>query len=104
MDIPPIHPGYAGDITKRLAAHHSSAALREFPPGKDHMIAVRRILQWVNFVVCPYDGTNLKAVGRPSSLAVPLPMLCPTCDRRFELAGGNVIEQPPDETGDGSET
>ena len=41
------------------------------------MIAVRRILQWVDFVVCPYDGTNLKAVGRPSSLAVPLPMLEP---------------------------
>jgi hypothetical protein len=83
---------------------YSHAALREFPPGKDHMIAVRRILQWVNFVVCPYDGTNLKAAGRPSSLAVPLPMLCPTCGRRFELAGGNVIEQPPDETGGGSET
>jgi hypothetical protein len=68
------------------------------------MIVVRRILQWVNFVVCPYDGTNLKAVARPSSLAVPLPMLCPTCGRRFELARGNVTEQPQDETGDGSET
>ena len=66
-------------------------------------MAVRRILPGVNFVVCPYDGTNLKAAGRPSSLAVPLPMLCPACGRRFELARGDVIERPPDEAGDGSE-
>lgn len=57
----------------------------------------------MNFVVCPYDGTNLKAAGQPSSLAVPLPMLCPACGRRFELARGNVVEQPSDETEDGSE-
>jgi hypothetical protein len=30
-------------------------------------------------------------------------MLCPACGRRFELARGNVIEQTPDETEDGSE-
>jgi len=29
-------------------------------------------------------------------------MLCPVCGRRFELAHGEVIEQSPDETGDGS--
>jgi hypothetical protein len=57
----------------------------------------------VNFVVCPYDGTNLKAAGRLSSLGEPLPMQCPACGRRFELDRGNVTEQPPDETGDGSE-
>jgi hypothetical protein len=57
----------------------------------------------VNFVVCPYDGTNLKAVGRPSNLTEPLPMQCPACGRRFELARGDVIEQPPDETEGGSE-
>jgi hypothetical protein len=38
MDIPPIHPGYAGDITKRLAAHHSSAALK-----LSNLASVRRI-------------------------------------------------------------
>jgi hypothetical protein len=57
----------------------------------------------VNFVVCPYDGTNLKAAGRPVSLAVPLPMLCPACGRRFEFDRGNVVEHPPDETEGSSE-
>ena len=61
------------------------------------------ILRLVNFVVCPYDGARLKAAGRPPRLTVSLPMLCPACGRRFELAHGEVIEQPPDETEDGSE-
>jgi hypothetical protein len=30
-------------------------------------------------------------------------MLCPACGRQFELAHGNVIEQSPYETEDGSE-
>jgi hypothetical protein len=63
---------------------------------------VRRILQCVNFVVCPYDGSNLKAVGRPPSLAVSLPMLCPECGTRFELTDGEVIEAPPDAGEQGS--
>jgi len=59
----------------------------------------------VKFVVCPYDGTNLKAAGRPAGLAVPLPLplLCPACGRRFELDRGNVVEQTPEETEGGSD-
>lgn len=57
----------------------------------------------VNFVVCPYDGTNLKATGRPFGLAASLPMLCPDCGRRFELVNGEVIEPPPDALGGGTE-
>jgi len=57
----------------------------------------------VNFVVCPYDGTKLKAVGRSPGLAVPPPLLCPECGRRFELADGKIIELPPDAIEDGSE-
>jgi hypothetical protein len=56
----------------------------------------------MDFVVCPHDGTNLKAAGRPAGLAAPLPMLCPACGRRFELDQGYVVEQPPDETESGS--
>ncbi len=78
----------------------SPCEVSSFLLGKDRMTAVRRILQQVNFVVCPYDGTNLKAAGRPSSLAEPLPMLCSACGRRFELVRGNVVERPPDETED----
>ncbi len=65
------------------------------------MTMVRRILRWVNFAVCPYDGINLKAVGRPLGLAGPLPMRCPECGRRFELADGEVTE-PPDAVEDDS--
>lgn len=65
------------------------------------MATVRRILRWVNFVVCPYDGVNLKAVGRPLGLAGSLPVRCPECGRRFELADGEVIE-PPDAVEDDS--
>jgi len=54
-------------------------------------------------VVCPYDGANLKTAGRPLGLAAPLPMLCPECGRRFELANGEVSEPPPDTMGDGTE-
>jgi hypothetical protein len=57
----------------------------------------------VNFVTCPYDGTNLKATGKPLSLSVTVPMQCPACGRRFELDRGNVIEQPPGGTDDGPE-
>ncbi|MBV9449832.1 MAG: hypothetical protein JO345_28465 [Streptosporangiaceae bacterium] len=57
----------------------------------------------MNFVVCPYDGANLKTAGRPLGLAAPLPMLCPECGRRFELANGEVSEPPPDTMGDGTE-
>jgi hypothetical protein len=73
-------------------------ALRaEFPPGygPDN-------LSRVDFVVCPYDGTNLKVAGQPTGLAVPLPMLCPACGRRFEFADGAATEQPPGETEDNS--
>jgi nitrite reductase/ring-hydroxylating ferredoxin subunit len=55
----------------------------------------------VNFAVCPYDGINLKAVGQPPGLAGSLPMRCPECGRRFELADGEVIE-PPDAMEDDS--
>ncbi len=54
-------------------------------------------------MVCPYDGTNLKAAGRPFGLAAALPMLCPDCGRRFELVNGEVSEPPPDAMGDGTE-
>jgi hypothetical protein len=40
----------------------------------------------------------------PLSLLAKFLLLCPACGRRFELTCGNVIEQPPDETEDGSET
>jgi nitrite reductase/ring-hydroxylating ferredoxin subunit len=53
-------------------------------------------------VVCPYDGTNLKAVEVRPSLADTVPMRCPACGRRFELARGNVIEQPSAGTEDDS--
>jgi hypothetical protein len=57
----------------------------------------------VNFVVCPYDGTNLKIAEARPSLADPVPMRCPACGRRFELARGKVIEQPPAGTEEDSE-
>jgi uncharacterized Zn-finger protein len=47
----------------------------------------------VNFVVCPYDGTNLKAAGRPTP-GQPLPLACPACGKRFELADGELTELP----------
>jgi hypothetical protein len=85
-----------------IRAASSSAALRaRFLLCRDRTIAVRRILREVNFVVCPYDGTNLKAAGRPAGLTVQL--LCPACGKRFELDRGNVVEQPPDETQGGSD-
>ncbi|HEX6525223.1 MAG TPA: hypothetical protein VF070_35240 [Streptosporangiaceae bacterium] len=56
----------------------------------------------MNFVVCPYDGVNLKAAGRPFGLAASLPMLCPECGRRFELVNGEVREPPPEAMDDGT--
>ena len=52
----------------------------------------------VNFVVCPYDGTNLKTTEKRPNLSVQVPLRCPACGRRFELDRGNVIEQPPSGT------
>jgi hypothetical protein len=66
------------------------------------MITAEDTLQRVNFAVCPYDGTNLRAIGRPPSLAGPPPMRCPECGRRFELAEGKITEPPPDTVEDDS--
>jgi hypothetical protein len=55
----------------------------------------------MNFVVCPYDGSNLKAAQRPNP-PLPLLMRCPACGKQFRLAGGKVIEVTQD--GDGSQT
>jgi nitrite reductase/ring-hydroxylating ferredoxin subunit len=58
----------------------------------------------VNFLVCPYDGANVKVVTGAPRTSLSLPVMCPACGRRFEFADGNLTEQPRDETEDGSET
>jgi len=49
----------------------------------------------VNFVVCPYDDTQLKALRGPSGPARPLLMTCPTCQKQFRLADGEAVEVEP---------
>jgi uncharacterized protein YbaR (Trm112 family) len=46
----------------------------------------------MNFVVCPYDATNLK-VGQPrADPAWPPLMRCPTCGKHFRLVHGEAVE------------
>lgn len=49
----------------------------------------------VNFVVCPYDDTQLRALRVPAVPARPLLMTCPTCQKQFRLAGGKAVEVAP---------
>jgi hypothetical protein len=46
----------------------------------------------VNFVVCPYDDTHLKAVRQPAGPVRPLLMHCPACGKQFKLVGGRATE------------
>jgi uncharacterized protein YbaR (Trm112 family) len=50
----------------------------------------------VNFVVCPYDNTRLKAFRVAADPARPPLMTCPTCRKQFKLAGGEAAEVAPD--------
>ena len=49
----------------------------------------------VNFVVCPYDGTQLRALRGPAVPVWPLLMTCPTCHKQFRLADGEAVEVGP---------
>jgi hypothetical protein len=53
----------------------------------------------VNFVVCPYDGTNLKVVLPGANPASPLLMTCPACGKQFRLVRGKAVEADPDGEG-----
>lgn len=57
--------------------------------------AGRQYCAWVNFVVCPYDDTQLRAVRGPSGPARPLLMTCPACQKQFRLSGGEAVEVAP---------
>jgi uncharacterized protein YbaR (Trm112 family) len=46
----------------------------------------------VNFVVCPYDDTQLRALRGPAVPVRPLLMTCPTCQKQFRLADGEAVE------------
>ena len=49
----------------------------------------------VNFVVCPYDDTQLRALRGPAVPARPLLLTCPACHKQFRLAGGKAVEITP---------
>ena len=55
----------------------------------------------VNFVVCPYDGANLKVVQPQANPALPLLVTCPDCGRQFRLVRGRAIEADADGEGPG---
>jgi uncharacterized Zn-finger protein len=50
----------------------------------------------VNFVVCPYDGINLKVDQSLADLARPPLMRCPACGKRFRLTRGEAVEADSD--------
>jgi uncharacterized protein YbaR (Trm112 family) len=49
----------------------------------------------VNFVVCPYDDTQLRALRGPAVPVWPLLMICHTCQKQFRLADGEAVEVGP---------
>ena len=49
----------------------------------------------VNFLVCPYDGTQLRVLRVPAVPARPLLMTCRACHKQFRLAGGKAVEVAP---------
>jgi uncharacterized protein YbaR (Trm112 family) len=49
----------------------------------------------VNFVVCPYDDTQLRALRGSAVPVRPLLMTCPTCQKHFRLADGEAVEVAP---------
>jgi uncharacterized protein YbaR (Trm112 family) len=56
----------------------------------------------VNFAVCPYDDTHLKAQQRRPDPAGQLLLTCAACGRQFKLADSGPIEVPPDEGAPGT--
>lgn len=80
-----VNPGVLGEPAVRRLRSGPDDSRAAYPAG-------------VNFVVCPYDGTNLKTTEKRPNLSAPVPLRCPACGRRFELDRGNVIEQPPSGT------
>jgi hypothetical protein len=52
------------------------------------------IVGFMNYVVCPDDGTHLKAVDRPRE-GEPLMLSCSTCAKRFTLIVGRGLVEVP---------
>jgi uncharacterized Zn-finger protein len=50
----------------------------------------------VNFVVCPYDGINLKVDQPRVDPARPPLMRCPACGKRFRLVHGEAVAADSD--------